>query len=88
MPVDPPLRAGKVKVWPVVHLEDNGNERFDYPAADAAATIESTGVIVVPIEITVAATPAKDRETLLRNEQIVKLNRDLLTALVDHNCRL
>ena len=53
VPVDPPLAAGKVKVWPVVHLEDNGNERFDYPAADQPASIDGTGVVVVPIEITV-----------------------------------
>ncbi len=54
VPVDPPLAAGKVKVWPVIHLEDNGNERFDYPAADAPASIDGTGVVVVPIEVTVA----------------------------------
>ena len=51
--VDPPLPAGKVKVWPVIHMEDNGNERFDYPAADAPASLEGTGVVVVPIDIAV-----------------------------------
>lgn len=39
-------------VHAMVHLEDNGNDAFDYPAADQPATLED-GIVEVPFEVEV-----------------------------------
>lgn len=39
-------------VHAMVHLEDNGNDSFDFPEADQPATLDD-GIVVVPLEIEV-----------------------------------
>lgn len=37
-------------VYVILHVEDNGNETFDYPAADQPAQLGS-GIVVTPVEL-------------------------------------
>jgi hypothetical protein len=40
-------------VWPMIHLEDNGNTTYDFPNGDAPAPLAGGGVVTVKIRITV-----------------------------------
>lgn len=41
-------------VWPMAHIDGNGNGIYEFPGADGPATLAGGGVAVVPAEITVA----------------------------------
>jgi hypothetical protein len=49
--LEEPLEETAV-VHAMVHLEDNGNDSFDFPDADQPATLDD-GIVVVPLEIEV-----------------------------------
>ena len=39
-------------VWPMVHLEDNGNTTYDFPNGDAPAKAPNGQVVVVKVHVT------------------------------------
>lgn len=40
-------------VWPMAHIDGNGNGTYEFPGPDGPATLDGGGVAVVPAEITV-----------------------------------
>ena len=46
-----PLKASAA-IWPMVHVEDNGNTTYDFPNGDAPAKANDT-VVVVKVDVTV-----------------------------------
>lgn len=44
--------AATAAVWPMVHLEDNGNTTYDFPNGDAPAKVNDK-VVVVKVNVTV-----------------------------------
>lgn len=48
-----PLRPAVATVYPMLHAEDTANTVFDYPDGDMQMSLPGTGVMVLPLRITV-----------------------------------
>lgn len=46
-----PLAEGATGVWAMVHLDTDGNDTFDFPAADGPASLPGGGFVTVPIRL-------------------------------------